>query len=106
MIMLSSGEPERCITLAIVKCRLRHISHYDRVLPSRMTRRILISTGSGDLVSGMLDLSRSSFDLEVVNLFPDGWTRGRRGSSPAWCVSELLLILESRALPQNFSEGI
>ena len=48
------------------------ISHRDRVPPSRMIGRILSSIGSGDLVSGLLALVRASFDLEVVNLFPNG----------------------------------
>ena len=54
-----------------MKGLLRRISRRNRVSSSRMTGRIIDSTGSGDLVPGLLDLRRASFDLEV-NLFPDG----------------------------------
>jgi len=45
VIMLSFGESERCVTLVIVKALLWHISHRDMVPPSRMTGKILASTG-------------------------------------------------------------
>jgi len=61
-----------------MKGLLRRISRRDRVLPSRMAGRILASIGSGDLIFGLLDLGWASFDLEVVNLFPDGVYEGER----------------------------
>ena len=51
---------------------LRRISRRDRVPQSRMTNKILVSTGSGDLISKLLDLEQASLDLEAVSLFPDG----------------------------------
>jgi len=46
-----------------------------------MISRILPSAGSDDLVPGLLDFLRVSFDLEVVNLFPDGvYERGGKGA--------------------------
>ena len=72
MLMLSFREFELSVALFIVKGLLRRISHGDRVSPSRMTCRILISIGSGDLIFRLLHLQRASFDFEVVNLFLDG----------------------------------
>ena len=67
--------------IVTVKGLLRCISYCDRVSPSWMTGRILTSTGSGDLISGLLDLGRGSFDLEVINLFPDGvYYKGGEGT--------------------------
>jgi len=59
-----------------VKGLLWRISRRDRVPPSRITGRILALTGSDDQISGLLDLERASFDLEVINLFPDGAYEG------------------------------
>ena len=46
-----------------------------------MTGRVLALTWLGDLVSRFLDLGRASFDLEVVNLFPDGVYEGGEGAN-------------------------
>jgi len=51
------------------------------VISSRMTGKILASTGSGDLISKLLDFGRASFDLEVVSLFPDGVYKERELAS-------------------------
>ena len=59
---------------------LRRISRCDSVLPSRMTGRILASTGSGILVYRLLDFGRASFDLEAVSLFLDGVYEGGEGA--------------------------
>ena len=55
VIGLSFRVSGRCVALVVVKKLLRRISR-DRVPPSRMTCRILTSTGSGNRVSGLLDL--------------------------------------------------
>ena len=55
-----------------MKWLLRHISRRDRVPPSRLTCKILTSTGSGDLIPRLLDFRRTNFDLEAFNLFSDG----------------------------------
>ena len=54
------------------------ISRCDRVLSSRMTCRILASTGSGELIFKLLDFGQASFDLEAVSLFPCGMYKGGR----------------------------
>ena len=41
-----------------------------------MTSKIFTSTRSGDLIFGLLDLGRASFDLEAVSLFLDGVYEG------------------------------
>ena len=69
---LSSRESEWWIALVAMNELLRRISHCDRVPPSRMTVRILASTGLGDLIFELLDFRRASFDVKAVNLFPDG----------------------------------
>ena len=93
------------VTLVVVKGLLRCISRRDRVPPSRMTGRILVSTGSGDLVSELLDFGRANFDLEAVSLFPDSlYEEGERSSDG--CADELLLFSESGALPQKTTKGV
>ena len=59
-----------------MKGLLRRISRRDKVLPSRMTGRILASIGSGDSIFRLLDLGRAISDLEAVSLFPDGMYEG------------------------------
>ena len=55
-----------------MKGLLQCISRRDRVSLSRMTGMILASIGLDDLIFWLLDIGRESFDLEVVNFFPDG----------------------------------
>ena len=76
VIRFSSLESRRCVALFTVKVLLRRTSLRDRVSPSRMTCRILSLTRSGDLDSGLIDLERASFILEVVSPFQDGVYKG------------------------------
>ena len=76
MIRLSSRKSGWCVALVAMKGLLQCISRRDMVLPSRMTCKILASTRSGDLIPGLLDLGRASFDFEAVSLFPDAVYEG------------------------------
>ena len=68
----SSRESGRCVILVIVKRLLRCINHRDNVTLSRMTDRILTSTGLGYLISELLDLGRANSNLEAISLSLDG----------------------------------
>ena len=67
-----------------MKGLLWHISHHDRVPPSRMTGRILSSTGSADLVFWLLDLGWVSSNLKAISPFSDGLYEGRGGELMDW----------------------
>jgi len=65
---------------------VRHISYREGAVMAyqlplqgtgiRSVRRILVSTGLGDLVPNALDLVRASFDFEAQSLFHDGVYEG------------------------------